>query len=118
MLSTFGEQPRSEIDSADIDHRLTKQKHPWTNSQVERMNRTLKEATGRRYHYDSHGQLREHLAIFLAAYNFAKRLKAGEAVHSTLNRLTEMQNPPGERSPLARPHPMIEPREHALDVGR
>ena len=29
----------------DIDHRLTKPKHPWTNGQVERMNRTLKEAT-------------------------------------------------------------------------
>jgi transposase InsO family protein len=60
---------------ADIDHRLTKPKHPWTNGQVERMNRTLKEATVRRYHYDSHEQLREHLAAFLAAYNFAKRLK-------------------------------------------
>jgi transposase InsO family protein len=59
----------------DIDHRLTKPKHPWTNGQVERMNRTLKEATVRRYHYDSHDQLRKHLAAFLAAYNFAKRLK-------------------------------------------
>jgi hypothetical protein len=60
---------------ADIDHRLTKPKHPWTNGQVERMNRTLKEATVRRYHYDSHDQLQKHLAAFLAAYNFAKRLK-------------------------------------------
>ncbi len=59
----------------DIDHRLTRPKHPWTNGQVERMNRTLKEATVRRYHYDSHGQLKGHLAAFLAAYNFAKRLK-------------------------------------------
>jgi transposase InsO family protein len=59
----------------DIDHRLTKPKHPWTNGQVERMNRTLKEATVRRYHYDNHEQLREHLKTFLAAYNFAKRLK-------------------------------------------
>jgi hypothetical protein len=59
----------------DIGNRLTKPKHPWTNGQVERMNRTLKEATVRRYHYDSHEQLREHLAAFLAAYNFAKRLK-------------------------------------------
>ncbi len=31
----------------------------------ERMNRTLKEATVRRYHYDSHQQLRQHLAAFL-----------------------------------------------------
>jgi transposase InsO family protein len=58
-----------------IEHRLTKPNHPWTNGQVERMNRTLKEATVRRYHYDSHEQLRRHLADFLAAYNFAKRLK-------------------------------------------
>ena len=27
---------------ADIDHRTTKPKHPWTNGQVERMNRTIK----------------------------------------------------------------------------
>jgi len=41
----------------DIEHRLTKPNHPWTNGQVERMNRTLKEATVKRYHYDSHDQL-------------------------------------------------------------
>jgi transposase InsO family protein len=58
-----------------IEHRLTKPNHPWTNGQVERMNRTLKEATVRRYHYETHDQLREHLEAFLAAYNFAKRLK-------------------------------------------
>jgi hypothetical protein len=38
------------------------------------MNRTLKEATVGRYHYDTHQQLRAHLAAFLDAYNFAKRL--------------------------------------------
>jgi transposase InsO family protein len=58
-----------------IEHRLTKPNHPWTNGQVERMNRTLKEATVKRYYYESHDQLRQHLAAFLAAYNFAKRLK-------------------------------------------
>ena len=58
-----------------MEHRLTKPNHPWTNGQVERMNRTLKEATVRRYHYETHDQLREHLGAFLAAYNFAKRLK-------------------------------------------
>ena len=60
---------------ADIDHRLTKPKHPWTNGQVERMNRTIKDATVRRFHYDAHDQLRSHLADFVQAYNFAKRLK-------------------------------------------
>ena len=59
----------------DIDHRLTRPNHPWTNGQVERMNRTLKEATVRRYYYENHDQLRAHLAAFVAAYNFAKRLK-------------------------------------------
>lgn len=59
----------------DIEHRLTKVNHPWTNGQVERMNRTIKEATVRRYHYDGHEQLRGHLEDFLAAYNFARRLK-------------------------------------------
>ena len=37
-----------------IEHRLTKVKHPWTNGQVERMNRTIKEATVKRFHYDDH----------------------------------------------------------------
>jgi Integrase core domain len=60
---------------ADIDHRTTKPKHPWTNGQVERMNRTLKEATVKRYYYETHDQLRGHLANFVMAYNFAKRLK-------------------------------------------
>ena len=59
----------------DIDHRLTKPKHPWTNGQVERMNRTLKEATVKRFFYDNHAQLRGHLDDFVRAYNFAKRLK-------------------------------------------
>ena len=58
-----------------IEHRLTKPNHPWTNGQVERMNRTLKEATVNRYHYDGHEQLRAHLADFVTAYNFARRLK-------------------------------------------
>jgi transposase InsO family protein len=55
--------------------RLTKVKHPWTNGQVERMNRTIKEATVKRYHYDSHAQLTAHLHVFIDAYNYARRLK-------------------------------------------
>jgi hypothetical protein len=65
----------------DVDHRTTKPKHPWTNGQVERMNRTIKEANAKRFYYETHVQLRERLANFVAAYNFAKRLK-------TLNGLT------------------------------
>ena len=59
----------------EIEHRLTKPRHPWTNGQVERMNRTIKEATVKRFHDDSHDQLRQRLADFVAAYNFARRLK-------------------------------------------
>jgi len=58
-----------------IDHRTTRPKHPWTNGQVERMNRTIKEATVERFYYKTCDQLREHLANFVAACNFAKRLK-------------------------------------------
>lgn len=84
----FCEQPRNRntqysrpmrfdmICSANgIEHRLTKPNHPWTNGQVERMNRTIKNATVKRYHYDSHDQLRCHLSDFLDAYNYARRLK-------------------------------------------
>ncbi len=62
-------------DENGIEHRLTKINHPWTNGQVERMNRTLKEATVKRYYYATHEQLKEHLKAFVTAYNFAKRLK-------------------------------------------
>ena len=58
-----------------IEHRTTKIKHPWTNGQVERMNRTIKEATVKRFHYDDHDQLKVHLADFIGAYNFGRRLK-------------------------------------------
>lgn len=39
------------------------------------MNRTIKDATVKRFHYDDHDQLRTHLSDFMAAYNFARRLK-------------------------------------------
>src|SRR5216683_1601285 len=68
-----------------IEHRMTKPHHPWTNGQVERMNRTLKEATVKRYYYETHDQLRSHLADFVSAYNFARRLK-------TLRGLTPYQH--------------------------
>ena len=98
----FAEQPRNRntiysrpkrfdmiCEANGIEHRLTKPIHPWTNGQVERMNRTIKEGEAdqktirwivfplnvKRFHYDSHEQLRTHLEDFMAAYNFARRLK-------------------------------------------
>ncbi len=44
-----------------IKHGLTQVNHPWTNGQVERMNRTLKEATVKKFYYQTHQQLRKHL---------------------------------------------------------
>jgi hypothetical protein len=55
--------------------RRTLPNHRWTTGQVERMNRTIKDATAKRYPYDSHEQPRSRLADFLDAYNFARRLK-------------------------------------------
>lgn len=68
----------------DIEHRLTKISHPWTNGQVERMNKTLKNATVKKYYYRSHQHLKEHLYNFVMAYNYARRLK-------TLNGLTPFE---------------------------
>ena len=75
--------------SRGIEHRLTKPNHPLSHEDrktimgivflngghVERINRTNKDATVKRFHYDSHDQLRTHLADFLAACNVARRLK-------------------------------------------
>jgi transposase InsO family protein len=37
-----------------LEHRLTKVNHPWTNGQVERLNRTLKDATVKKYYDQTH----------------------------------------------------------------
>ncbi len=39
------------------------------------MNRTIKDATLKRYHYASHHELRQHLQLFIDAYNHGRRLK-------------------------------------------
>ena len=84
----FADQPRNRntawsrqmrfdmiCETNDIEHRLAKRNHPWTDGQVDRMNLTIREATVKCFHYESHDQLRTHLADFMAAYNFARRLK-------------------------------------------
>jgi len=58
-----------------IEHRLTKIKHPWTNGQVERMNRTIKEATVKRYLTTVTGSSSVTLTDFINAYNYGRRLK-------------------------------------------
>lgn len=50
-----------------IEHRLTKPYPPWTNGQAERMNRTIKDAPVKTYHYDDMESLKAHVMAFVTA---------------------------------------------------
>jgi transposase InsO family protein len=80
----------------NIDHRLTKPKHPWTNGQVERMNRTIKDATVKRYFYETHDQLRTHLRDFVDAYNFAEGSKPSGASDPLSSSASDGQSSPND----------------------
>lgn len=66
---------RIDLRKADIDHRLAEPKTPETIGHVEYTNRTIKHARVNRSYCETQDQLRSHLADFVAAYNFAKRLR-------------------------------------------
>jgi transposase InsO family protein len=78
-----------------IEHRLTKPNHPWTNGQVERMNRTIKDATVKRYHYEAHDQLVRHLADFVAALQLRPATEDPQRPHLLRVRLQTMDNRAG-----------------------
>ncbi len=60
----------------NISHKTTQFRHPWTNGQVEIMNKQIKNNTTRKYFYDNFEQLSNHLNQYMIAYNFAKQLKS------------------------------------------
>ena len=58
-----------------ITHKRTKPSPPWTNGQAERMNRTVKDATVKVFHYETLENLSAPVQAFIMAHNFAKSLK-------------------------------------------
>jgi transposase InsO family protein len=79
----YGKTDKTHVFSAyarsqGIKHKTTKVRHPWTNGQVERMNGILEEKTIKRYHYENHQQIEQHLKRIQIYWNYYKR-------HKTLN---------------------------------
>src|SRR3712207_1380495 len=66
---------RRAIHHSQESLRVLARRHGINPKTVGKMNQPLKDATVRRCHDDSHGQLRAHLQLFLEAYNSARRLK-------------------------------------------
>jgi transposase-like protein len=60
----------------NIKQKRTKPYSPQTNGQVERTNRTLKEATVKKYYYETKEVFVRHLNAFVNMYNYTKRLRA------------------------------------------
>ena len=91
------------------------------NGQVERMNRTIKDATVKRYHYDSHDQLRTHLHLFVDAYNHGRRLKTlrGLTPNEFIQRLDQRARSLQDRPVTPHPGPYIYlPRQANSAAGR
>lgn len=63
-------------EANDIEHLLTKPNHSWTNRQVERMNRTIKDATVKCSRKNDYNQLHAHLADLVEACKLTRRLSA------------------------------------------
>lgn len=59
----------------DIEHRLTKVKHPWTNGMVERFNRKLRVNVVRRFLFQDRPDLEKELVAYTNKYNFVIKLQ-------------------------------------------
>lgn len=59
-----------------IKHKMTKFRHPWTNGQVERLNRRIKDETIFKIRYSSYEALEEDLARWQDQYNLQTKLKS------------------------------------------
>ncbi len=93
-------------DEHGIKHKLTKPYHPWTNGQAERMNRTVKEATVKTFHYETLESLKAHLQAFLADLQLRQAPQGATMADTFPGRLRRLE----ERSLLvqdqpAPPHP-------------
>lgn len=83
-------------DEHGIVNRLTKVNHPWDYGQVEQINRTIKDATVKRYHYDIHAQLRTHLHCSSMPTTMPVGSRPGAASRPPSSSLK-----PGPKSPIA-----------------
>ncbi|MBC3449903.1 transposase [Pseudomonas mosselii] len=74
--NSFGEHIFDRVcHEHGIKHRLIKAYHPWINGQVQGMNRTIKEATIKAFHYPDFAALKAHVLVIVMAYNFARHLR-------------------------------------------
>lgn len=62
-------------EARGIEHRLTRPSHPWSNGPVERMKRTITDATVKRFLHETRDRLRTQLTDFPEACTVARRLK-------------------------------------------
>ena len=95
--------PDGALHDAHVRHALPRERHrapphqgqaSLDQRQVERMNRTIKEATVKRYHYDSHDQLDA-----ISPTSSAPTISPGGSRPSKASRPTSSSAKPGQKSP-------------------